>query len=223
MSGPDVNVDEVVRRLAEVHDRIRAAGGHDVEVLAVTKGFGADAVDAAAAAGCRAIGENYAQELLTKRASLDRHRDRLEVHFIGRLQSNKVRALAGVVDRYSTVDRESLVREIARRDPGARILVQVDTTATPDKGGCAPAVAADLVRRARDAGLAVEGLMTVGPTDGGPAAAEPGFRMVRALVDELGLEVCSMGMSADLEVAVAAGSTEVRLGTALFGQRPPRA
>jgi PLP dependent protein len=222
MSGPGVNVDEVVRRLAEVHDRIRAAGGHDVEVLAVTKGFGADAVDAAVAAGCRAIGENYAQELLTKRESLDRHRDRLEVHFIGRLQSNKVRALAGVVDRYSTVDRESLVREIARRDPGARILVQVDTTATPDKGGCAPAVAADLVRRARDAGLAVEGLMTVGPTDGGPAAAEPGFRMVRELVDELDLEVCSMGMSADLEVAVAAGSTEVRLGTALFGQRPPR-
>ncbi|CAN5370706.1 YggS family pyridoxal phosphate-dependent enzyme [soil metagenome] len=222
MTDSPVYSTEVARRLAEVHDRIRAAGGHDVQVMAVTKGFGPDAIDAAVAAGCRAIGENYAQELLAKRDTLDRHRGSLEVHFIGRLQSNKVRALAGVVHRYSTVDRESLVREIARRDPGARILVQVDTTATPDKGGCAPDDAAELVQQAREAGLAVEGLMTVGPTDGGPDAAVPGFRVVRALADDLDLEVCSMGMSADLEAAVAAGSTEVRLGTALFGERPPR-
>lgn len=222
MSIPPIDTSEVRRRLDAVHERIRSAGGIDVEVVAVTKGFGGDAIDAAVGAGCRAIGENYAQELIAKRETLEAHRERLDVHFIGRLQSNKVRTLAGVVDRYATVDRESLVREIARRDPGARILVQVDTTGTPDKGGCAPDVAATLVRSASDAGLVVEGLMTVGPTDGGPEAAAPGFRVVRALVDELDLDVCSMGMSADLEVAVRAGSTEVRIGTALFGGRPPR-
>jgi PLP dependent protein len=222
MSLPSIEVSEVRRRLELIHERIRSAGGVNVAVLAVTKGFGADAIDAAVAAGCGAIGENYAQELLAKRQTLDAHRGDLEAHFIGRLQSNKVRSLTEVVDRYATVDRGSLVNEIARRDPGARVLVQVDTTDTPDKGGCRPDDAPALVRTAVDAGLVVEGLMTVGPTEGGPEAAAPGFRVVRALVDDLGLDVCSMGMSADLEVAVAAGSTEVRVGTALFGERPPR-
>lgn len=187
-------------------------------VLAVTKGFGPAAVAAAAAVGCTAVGENYAQEVLAKREALVDAA--VDVHFIGRLQSNKVRQLAGIVSVWESVDRPSLVDGIARRAPGARILVQVDTTGDPGKGGCPPAGVAGLVERARAAGLIVEGLMSVGPTTGAPEDARPGFRTVRALVDELALAVCSMGMSGDLEVAVEEGSTEVRVGTALFGRRP---
>ena len=196
--------------------------GRGVDVLAVTKGFGADAIDAAVAAGCRRIGENYAQELLDKLRQRDESVPMPEIHFIGRLQSNKVRSLAGVVDVYESVDRPSLVNAIARRSPGARVLVQVDTTGAPGKGGCPLGEAENLVAAADDAGLRVEGLMTVGPTEGGPAAARDGFRAVRALTTQLGLRVCSMGMTDDLEVAVEEGSTQVRVGTALFGWRDAR-
>jgi pyridoxal phosphate enzyme (YggS family) len=201
--------------LDELHDRIRAAGGTDVEVVAVTKTFGPDAIEAAVAAGCRAIGENYAQELVAKRDAAAA----AEVHFIGQLQSNKVRQLAGIVDVYETVDRAKLADEIAKRDPGARVLLQVDTSGEPGKGGVPLDGLDELADHVRSIDLQLEGLMTVGPTEGGPAAAVPGFRLVRAAVDRLGLAVCSMGMSGDLEVAVAAGSTQVRVGTALFGAR----
>ncbi|HEX6379642.1 MAG TPA: YggS family pyridoxal phosphate-dependent enzyme [Acidimicrobiia bacterium] len=201
-----------------MRSRILAAGGDEsVEVLAVTKGFGPDAVRAAAQAGCRAIGENYAQELATKAAAAAAAG--VAVHFIGRVQSNKVRQLAGTVAVWETIDRPSLVSELARRAPGATVLVQVNATAEPAKGGCAPADVAALVDRAVAAGLVVDGLMTIGPTTGGAEVARPGFRLVRRLVDELGLATCSMGMTGDLEVAVQEGSTRVRLGTALFGPR----
>ena len=207
--------------LDAVRDRIRAAGGgDDVSVLAVTKGFGPDAVEAAIAAGCTAIGENYAQELLAKRDVLARGTGALEVHFIGQLQTNKVRQLVELVDVYETVDRDRLATEIAKRAPGARILIQVDTTGEPGKGGCPIDEVDLLIEHAGDAGLDVCGLMTVGPTDGGPESARAGFRKVRRAVDRLGLAVCSMGMSGDLEVAVQEGSTQIRVGTALFGSRP---
>ncbi len=195
-----------------------AAGGRPVELLAVTKGFGADAVVAAADAGCRAFGENYAQELLAKRDAL--RAAGAHVHFIGRLQSNKVRVLVGVVDVWESVDRPALVDELARRAPGASILVQVSPPGEVGKGGCPPDDVPALVERATAAGLRVDGLMAVGPTSGGPEAARPVFRTARRLADELGLATCSMGMTDDLEVAVEEGSTRVRLGTALFGRRP---
>jgi pyridoxal phosphate enzyme (YggS family) len=214
---PGVDATAVAESLQRVRDRIAAAGGNDsVAVLAVTKGFGADAIEAAVAAGCTAIGENYAQELLAKRDAATQ----AEVHFIGQLQTNKVRQIADLVAVYETVDRERLAREIARRAPGARVLVQVDTTGEPGKGGCPLADVDTLVALAREAGLDVRGLMTVGPTEGGPEAARAGFRAVRAAVDRLGLTVCSMGMTDDLEVAVQEGTTQIRVGTALFGRRP---
>jgi pyridoxal phosphate enzyme (YggS family) len=212
----------VRERLAVVEARIEAAGGTDVDVLAVTKGFGPDAIVAAVAAGCRRIGENYAQELVDKLRHVDPSTERPEIHFIGRLQSNKVRVLSGVVDLYESIDRMSLVDAIARRDPGARVLVQVDTTGVPGKGGCPTGEVASLVAAAVDAGLRVVGLMTVGPTEGGPEASRRGFREVRQLTTQLGLDVCSMGMTGDLEVAVEEGSTQVRVGTALFGWRDAR-
>lgn len=221
--GAVTDTDDVRARLRRVRDRIDGVERpwtHHVSVVGVTKGFGTDAVVAAVAAGCDAIGENYAQELLDKRAAIERLG--AEVHFIGRLQRNKVRQLAGVVDVWCSLDRTSVVDEVATRAPGARVLIQVDTTGDPGKGGCGVGEVAALVERATERGLVVRGLMTVGPTGGDSEDARPGFRRVRALVDDLGLDECSMGMSGDLVVAVEEGSTEVRVGTALFGPRPPR-
>ena len=221
---PDLSQERVASALAAVRRRIeRAGGGPDVAVLAVTKGFGPEAIEAAVAAGCTRIGENYAQELLGKLDSLrELTGARPEIHFIGQLQSRKVKALVGVVDVWQSIDRPSLVDELARRAAGspARVMVQVNVSEEPQKGGCPPSEASALVARARAAGLTVEGLMTVGPM-GPPELARPGFRRLRALATELGVRQCSMGMSEDLEVAVAEGSTMVRVGTALFGDRPP--
>jgi PLP dependent protein len=217
-----ISAQSVAERLHAVRQRIQTAGGVDVRVVAVTKTFGIDAVLAAAAAGCDGIGENYAQELVVKLA------DRTglpPVHFIGQLQTNKVRLVAPFVAVYETVDRVSLADELAKRVPGAAILVQVrpDASSSGDvgKAGCRLDQAPALIDHCRDRGLQPLGLMTVGPTDGGPTAAAPGFRAVRAMVDRLGLSVCSMGMTDDLEVAVGEGSTQVRVGSALFGARAP--
>ncbi|MET0579753.1 MAG: YggS family pyridoxal phosphate-dependent enzyme, partial [Ilumatobacteraceae bacterium] len=209
---------EIGRRLALIRERIAAAGGADVEILAVTKTFGLPEVLAARDAGLRAVGENYAQEVVAKFGPAGPAAGKLDiaVHFIGQLQTNKVRQLVGLVDVVESVDRPSLVDELAKRMPGLRVLVQVDTSGDPGKGGCPVADVDALVERAGTKGLDVAGLMTVGPTEGGPEAARPGFRTVRAMVDRLGLAVCSMGMSDDLEVAVAEGATEVRIGSALF-------
>jgi pyridoxal phosphate enzyme (YggS family) len=218
-----IDTEEVRTRLRGLRDRIdgvERAWSHRVAVVGVTKGFGADAVAAAVAAGCDAIGENYAQELLDKRATIEQLGP--EVHFIGRLQRNKVRQLVDIVDVWCSLDRASVIDEVAKRAPGGRVMIQVDTTGDPGKGGCDVAETAALVDRATERGLIVRGLMTVGPTGGDSEAARPGFRRVRALADELGLDECSMGMSGDLVVAVEEGSTEVRVGTALFGPRPPR-
>lgn len=211
-------VEDLRRRIALVERR----WSHDVDVMFVTKGFPGAALGLAADLGATTVGENYAQELAGKAAVLDelgRQGRRPRVAFIGRLQSNKVRLIAGLVDVWSSVDRASLVTEIARRAPGARVLIQVNATGEEHKGGCRPDDTATLVETAQNAGLAVRGLMTVGPTDRPPEDARPVFDIVRGLVDELGLEECSMGMSADLEVAVSSGSTQVRVGTAVFGQR----
>lgn len=215
---------QVVERVESVRARIACvANGRAVSLVAVTKTFGPEALLAAGASGCDAVGENYAQELTAKLDVLeaaDLFGSVPEVHFIGQLQTNKVRGLAGRIAVFDSVDRRSLALEIAKRAPGSRVLVQVDATDEPGKGGCPIVDVPALVDECREAGLDVLGLMTVGPTDGDDAAAATVFRAVRALLDRLGLAVCSMGMSDDLEVAVAEGSTQVRVGSALFGARP---
>ncbi|MEQ8841288.1 MAG: YggS family pyridoxal phosphate-dependent enzyme [Acidimicrobiales bacterium] len=215
-----IDPGEVAERLEVVRARLRQAGGEAVRVVAVTKGFGADAIEAAVSAGLHDVGESYAQEAVAKLGEADVGANPI-VHFIGGLQRNKVRRLAGVVDVWQSVDRVALVDEIARRSPGARMMVQVDISGEEAKGGCPPDEAGGLVDHAAAAGLVVEGLMGIGPV-GEPAAARPGFGRLRRLVDDLGLAECSMGMTDDLEVAVGEGSTMIRVGTALFGPRPPR-
>jgi pyridoxal phosphate enzyme (YggS family) len=167
------------------------------------------------------IGENYAQELLAKLARYDPlGAPRPAIHFIGRLQSNKVRQLADSVDVWESVDRASLLAEIARRRPGATVLLQVNATGESGKGGCRPDEIGALADQAATLNLDLNGLMTVGPTNNDVVATERAFDLTRRLTDELGLPTCSMGMTDDLELAIAAGSTRVRVGTALFGPRP---
>ena len=214
------DVTDVRAALDRVRDRIVAAGGDAdaITIVAVTKGFGPEAVDAAVAAGASDVGENRAQELVAKAAVVT---SAPRWHFVGRLQRNKVRTVADLVALWQSVDRLDLAAEIARRAPGAAVLVQVNVSDEPQKGGCAPADVPRLVDGVSDLGLDVRGLMAVGAT-GPPEAARPGFRRLVDLADRLALPVRSMGMTGDLEVAVAAGSTMVRVGTALFGDRPPR-
>jgi pyridoxal phosphate enzyme (YggS family) len=214
-----VLADEVAARLADVRERIRGAGGDParVRVVAVTKGLGVEAVAAAVAAGLADVGENYAGELAAKMAAAADLPVRW--HFLGHVQRNKVRRIAAGVHLWQGVDRLAAGEEIARRRPGAAVLVQVNLTGAPGRNGCrweeAPELAAALARL----GLDVRGLMGVGPA-GDPEDARPLFRRLARLAGSLGLAEVSMGMSGDLEVAVQEGATMVRLGTALFGPRP---
>ena len=213
-----VNDTQVAARLADVRARIRAAGADPdaVKVVAVTKGFGVEAVEAAVAAGLTDIGENYAQELIEKHGAVGA---RVRWHFLGSIQRNKVRRLAPMVDVWQSIDRVAAGRAVAAQAPGARVLVEVNTSGEASKGGCRPAEAAQLVDALGTMGLDVDGLMTVGPA--GPAeGTRPGFAELAALARRLGLAELSMGMSNDLEVAVQEGATMVRIGTALFGPRP---
>jgi PLP dependent protein len=216
-------IDEqmVADRLASIRERIDRHGRPGVRLIAVTKGFGVDAVVAAVRGGCSDIGENYAQELVTKMAELSSNVPRPVVHFIGRLQSNKVRMVAPIVDLWHTVDRGGLVEEIGRRAPAARVLLQVNLTEEPDKGGCRPEDLEDLLGSARRRGLDPVGLMTVGPTDGDPVVTRRAFARCANLAHDLGLAEISMGMSGDLDIALDEGATIVRVGSAIFGDRPP--
>ena len=216
-----------------VTERIERAGGDPaaIRVVAVTKGFGPDAVRAARDAGVRDLGENYAAELVAKAGAAREPADSVAGgagaasgpvvwHFLGAIQRNKVAELAPVVGLWQSVARAAEGARIARFAPGAAVLVQVDTTGLAGRNGCRPEDAGDLVAALAARGLDVRGLMTVAAP--GQAAATEAFATVRRLADELGLPERSMGMSDDLELAVAAGSTMVRIGRALFGDRPPR-
>jgi hypothetical protein len=217
---------DVEERLAAVRERIAAAGRPPTEVVvvAVTKGFGVDAVEAATAAGIADLGENYAQELAEKAdaapsAPAPAPGDARRWHFLGHVQRNKVRVIAGTVHLWQGVDRVAAGEEIAKRAPGARVLVQVRIEGRDDRNGCEPGDVPALVEQLDGLGLDVRGLMAVGPA-GPPELARAGFRQVSALADRLGLQERSMGMTADLGVAVEEGSTMVRVGRGLFGARP---
>ena len=186
-------------------------------IVGVAKGHGRASVDAAIAAGLTIVGESYAQEVVVKYP----HRPAgAELQFIGHLQTNKVRALGGLIDLVASVDRPSVIDELAKRAPGCRVFVQPNLTSDASKTGCAAGDVAALVERCAAGGLRVEGLMTIGPASGNVGETRRVFAALRRTVDDLGLAECSMGMSDDLEIAVGEGSTQVRIGTALFGVRP---
>ncbi len=213
----------VQRRLTRLRERLSAIDGQHVRIVAVTKGRGVSTVESAVAAGCVEIAESYAQELLYKNQALPAHGEaRPQVHFVGGLQSNKIRKLVSVVDVWQSIDRLDLGAELARRSPQAQAMVQVDLSGETGRRGCPLTETPELVERLGELGLNVIGLMGIGPI-GAPESAREGFALLRGLVDQLGLAECSMGMTADMEVAVQEGSTMVRIGTGLFGERSRRA
>jgi pyridoxal phosphate enzyme (YggS family) len=219
---------DVAHGLAVVRARIAAAcvaAGRDpgsVELVAVSKTQPVEAVRAAYAAGQRVFGENYVQELVAKAAACADLAD-VRWHFIGHLQRNKVRDVVRVGATVEAVDSARLAAALGER-AGAegRILdlfVQVNVAAEPQKSGCAvtdlPAVIEAV--RAQPA-LRLRGLMTVPPADVDPRPVFDALAALAAAHDVAGL---SMGMSGDLEAAIAAGATHVRVGTAIFGARRP--
>lgn len=202
---------------------VREEVGRPIGIVAVTKSLDASAWFAAAEAGCDAIGENYVQELRDKHAQCSPGAVQLPpLHAIGRIQTNKVRLVADIVSLWQSVDRSSVIEELAKRAPSARLLIQVNTTGEDTKSGCDPTEVGALVDAAAARGLSCDGLMTIGPTDGAVGPTTDAFRLLRRLVDEHGLTECSMGMSGDYRIAADEGSTMLRLGTVLFGRRSPR-
>ena len=203
--------------------RIRAALPPGVTLVAVSKTQPPEAIREAFAAGQRDFGENYAQEWRAKAEALA-DLPGLRWHFIGGLQTNKVKYLAGRVAFVHTVDRAELAEEISRRwaraGGVARILLEVDLGGEERKAGCAPADVAPLLARIRTLpAVEVVGLTCIPPPADDP---RPHFRALRALRDQLGLEALSMGMSGDWQIAVEEGATFVRIGSAIFGARPPK-
>jgi pyridoxal phosphate enzyme (YggS family) len=204
-------------------ETIRRSVPPGVTLVAVSKTQPAGAIREAYAAGQRDFGENYVQEWREKAEALA-DLPGLAWHFIGSLQTNKVKYLAGRVALVHTVDREELGREIAKRwdkaGARARVLVEVNLGGEESKGGCAAADVPGLVEVLRGhPALDVVGLTCIPPPQEDPRAH---FRELRALRDRLGLVELSMGMSGDYPVAIEEGSTIVRVGTAIFGARSGR-
>jgi len=206
-------VDE---RIRAIRDELELASGGRARLLPVTKAFGPEAVQAVREAGLTEVGESYAQELVVKHREVDD--SEMSWHMIGRLQRNKVRPLAGLVSLWQSVDRPELADEIARWAPGARVLIQVNVLGRPEQGGCRPGEVERLVVRGHEAGLEVAGLMGIG-AEGDRDGTERSFAAIARLADQLGLAERSMGMTDDMDAAIAEGATHVRIGTAIFGSR----
>jgi hypothetical protein len=200
---------------------------NDVSILAVSKRHGVDAVHEAVSAGLRAMGENYVQEALDKMPQCD---PSIEWHFIGRIQSNKTRQIAGNFSWVQTVCADRVARRLSEQRPDGlpelNVCVQVCIDGDTTHGGVMPDDVAKLCRTIEDLPrLKLRGLMTIPGAEDDPGAQRLLFRALRELRDELlaaghELDTLSMGMTNDLEAAVLEGSTMLRIGTALFGPRP---
>jgi len=224
------NIQQLRERLA----RACAAGGRPVQsvtLLVVSKTFGADAVREAFGAGERCFGENYVQEGVDKITALADVRNRIEWHLIGPLQSNKTRIVAEQFDWVHSVDRLKVARRLSEHRPAQlpplQVCLQVNISGEPSKSGLrldeVPSVANAVANLPR---LTLRGLMAIPePVSDFPSQRAP-YRALRELLQSLqlsglALDTLSMGMSADLDAAVAEGATIVRVGSAIFGARPP--
>jgi PLP dependent protein len=227
-----VSVEQFARNLAYVKEKISAAqasGGRNVKLMAVTKGLAREAVDMAAAAGIRLFGENRVQEAETKYGVLPAAG---ELHLIGHLQRNKAAKVAALFTGVDSIDRLETAVELARHAAALGkkipILLQVNVSGEESKSGYTnqDLLSADLEKLLTMDALIVTGLMTIGPLTDDAAAIRRGFASLRELFETIGarfrvpeFKELSMGMSGDYEIAVQEGSTLVRIGTALFGER----
>ena len=222
-------------RIAVVKERIRRAAERagrspdSVQLVAVSKRHSAEAVREAYRLGLHAFGENYAQELVSKAAEVGRLPG-IAWHMIGHLQTNKARIVAPVIATLHTVDSTYVASEIGKRAAklGRKIevLIEVNVAKDPAKSGCSPTELQSIIDAVRACpALTLRGIMTMPPHTDDPEQARPFFAGLRALQTLHGgaaaLPELSMGMSHDLEAAIAEGATIVRVGTAIFGEREP--
>ena len=226
-----VTSTDIPANLERVHAVIAAAcrragrSPDDVLLVAVSKTMPTDRVKAAVEAGVAALGENRVQEAKEKIESLGHP---VPWHLIGHLQTNKARDAVRLFDCIQSVDRLDLAVEIDRRAQSSSrsvdVLVEVNLAEEPQKGGARPDEVKALLDAIADLDrVRVRGLMAIPPASADPEATRPHFRRLRELRDLAGLEHLSMGMSADYAIAVEEGATMIRVGTAIFGPRAPRA
>jgi len=223
------NANEIAANLAAVRTRIAAAAKavgrspESVVLIAVSKTQSAEHVAAALATGQRIFGENRVQEATAKWPDLKRAWPQAELHLIGPLQTNKAREAVALFDVIETVDRPKLARvltaEMSRSGRRPACYVQINTGEEPQKAGVLPAVADEFIRLCCDElQLPVVGLMCIPPADDEPSLH---FALLAEIARRHGIGNLSMGMSADYETAIKLGATHVRIGTAIFGERPP--
>jgi pyridoxal phosphate enzyme (YggS family) len=222
------NSSEAAARLRVILERIEKAAREanrepaDVRLIAVSKTFGPAAIMPVIEAAQMRFGENRVQEALGKWPALRESHPGIELHLIGPLQSNKAKDAVALFDIIHTVDRpkiaQAIAREAAAQRRNPRLFIQVNIGAEPQKAGVAPEEAAGLLKHCRaDLGLTIDGLMCIPPVDD---ASKPHFQRLADLAGDLGLAGLSMGMSADFETAIRCGATHIRVGSAIFGERP---
>jgi pyridoxal phosphate enzyme (YggS family) len=201
--------------------RLTQRTADDISLIAVSKTYDADAIRPLLHAGQRRFGENRVQEAQEKWPALREEFSGVELHLVGQLQSNKAADAVALFDVIHSLDRPSLLTALAKAMDGAgkRVpsFIQVNIGAEEQKGGCAIADLPALIAAARDADIPVAGLMCVPPAD---IEAAPFFALLAKIAREEGLNRLSMGMSGDYETAIMLGATDIRVGTALFGERP---
>ena len=203
---------------ASISAGIASSRAGEITLVAVPKGLGRAEIERARASGVYDIGESYAQELLSKADDIPSD---VCVHFIGRIQRNKVRKIADSVDLWHSVARAEIVTELAKRVDGPEILVQIRHEQDPTKDGVLAQELPAILELAQESGVRVRGLMTMG-IFGDLHATATVFAATRTLAESHGLAELSMGMSGDYRVALDEGATMLRLGTVLFGPRPAR-
>jgi hypothetical protein len=192
-----------------------------VTLVAISKTFGAEAIEPIIAAGQRVFGENRVQEAKAKWPPLIARHSGIELHLVGSLQSNKAREAVALFDAIHSLDRTSLAdalaKEITRQARRPLLFVEINTGAEAQKGGVQPQDADAFLAACRDRyGLSVAGLMCIPPVNDAPA---PHFALTAKIARRNGLALLSMGMSADFPTAIAFGATHVRVGSAIFGPR----
>jgi len=216
-----------IERVQERIERACEGAGRDpgsVQLVAVSKGHPEEVIRTAYAAGMRVFGENYAQELAAKASALSDLRD-IRWRFIGHLQRNKIKLIEGAQATVDTVDSARLAQALSTRAGASgtdlEVLLQVNVGGEAQKSGCTPDEVPALVEAVRALpNISLRGLMTVAPHLDEVEATRPFFAALRGLAEANGLPELSMGMTHDLEQAVAEGATMLRIGTAIFGPRP---
>jgi pyridoxal phosphate enzyme (YggS family) len=226
---PTTIAETIAANLADVRARIEKAAKAanrnpaTIALIAVTKTHDEEVVRAAISAGQNTFGENRVQEAKSKYPQLKADHAEIDLHLIGPLQSNKARDAVALFDAIHTVDRDSiaeaLASEIKRAGRTPKLFVQVNTGEEEQKAGVAPQDALAFIAKCRETyGLTLTGLMCIPPADEEPS---PHFALLVKLARDAGLRDLSMGMSGDYETAIRLGATHIRVGTAIFGVRPP--